>query len=640
MKIFAAVLRLLMICTLALLIAGPLAGVSRAQSPKLQLSSCKFDVGLGEAKHQVDAMCGVMAVPEDWSKLNGKKLDIHLTLLPTTNTDHKALPIFHFEGGPGASAITNFGETWYPSFRGLMQDHDIVLIDQRGAGLSASLQCHESSDQALKDLADPLTDAESQKLALDQLQACLKRLSAVTDPGHYTTQAMADDTDAIRDGLGYDQIDVFGNSYGTTLGQSYLARHGQHVHAMVLDSIVGPWNYAFLDAANNAQASLDKVIALCEADTDCNKAYPDLHGKFKAALDKLNGTHVRMMANSSLTGDAYPVSITRSRLLEAFRQMLYQGALIGSIPQAISQAADGNYTLPAATLVAENELLDISIGLYYSVDCAEDVPFYTDTLIKQYQRGSFYDSDTQYVENTRAICKIWRSGELSANDVSPVKSDRPVLIFSGVFDPITPIAFGEEAKQRLGHSTLAVFPYEAHGPTANSKCAQKMIAAFFAAPDKPVDTSCTAQDVKPIFAGAYTVNLVPYSDPSGKFSANIPENWQPQTGSGPVTFFVSPDKMQLLGLAIVKGGKADEVQQQVINFIEKTYGRVDIEAKLSTFGSTIIVHTLDRPDQVYTGTLIIFPFGNDMHILWEAAPNNIFTTAFSAIAPNILLTLR
>src|SRR5258708_27030999 len=205
----------------------------------------------------------------------------------------------------------------------------------------------------------------------------------------------------------------------------------------------------------------------------------------------------------------------------------------------------------------------VSLGLYYSVHCSESLPFYTAEVLKQVKPGAFYGLGDKNVEQLKAVCKAWRSAELAPEDVAPVKSDRPVLIMVGAFDPITAPAFAQQSHKRLSHSTLALFPYQAHGPIVGSKCAQTITATFLNAPDQPVDTSCTAKDVKPIFLGAYNVDLVPYSDPNGTFSANVPKDWAVQStqSKGPLTFFASPDGAQLLGIGVFKNTKAAAAQK-------------------------------------------------------------------------------
>src|SRR5260221_1267813 len=601
----------------------------RAQSSAtLNLSACQFSVGLGDQQHGVDAQCGTLAVPEDPSKPDGKKIDLHVTVLAATGPNKKPEPIFHFEGGPGGSAIRNFGETFYSAYRLLRQDHDIVLLDQRGTGLSSSLQCTEITDAALDDLAQPETKEDS-KIFTDRLSACLKRLSATTDPAHYTSTILADDTDAVRAALGYDQIDVYGASYGTWLGQIYLGRHGDHVHAMVLDSVGGPWDYYLLDAANNAQASLDKIFALCKADAACDKAYPDLTGTLNKLLESLDKKPADTSGLGTLTGQLYTVLMTKGRFLEALRSMMYQSANISVIPKMISDAAAGDFTLASAQAALEGETApEISLGLYYSVHCSESLPFYTPALIKQYQHGNFFGADDKSADELAAACKSWRSAEVSAADVAPVKSDQPVLIFAGMFDPITSVGFAQSAHERLSHSTLAVFPYQAHGPLVGSKCAQKLATAFFDAPDQAVDSSCTAQDVKPLFAGAVETQFASYADPRGAFSVNIPKGWavQPEKSKTGMTFFENPNGLELLGMGVYMNTNSATAQQSALKSIADAYGPVDVEFSLSLAGVTQLPPSMDRPGQVCTGVLLIRPSGANVQIIWLAAPGNVLQT--------------
>src|SRR5260221_92435 len=299
-----------------LCMAAPLIANAQGIVP---LSPCKFAVGIGQAKQQVDAQCGVVSVPEDYTKPTGKKIDLHFTLLAATGTKKQSTPIFYLEGGPGGSAINGFGENFYSAFSAARQDHDVVLLDQRGTGQpspvqctasqkigwggflceaqlaynnylairSPSLQCTEITDAALADLNQPETKEDSQ-IFLSRMKACLKRLSTTTNPALYTSIVFADDTDALRAALGYDQIDVYGGSYGTWLGQIYLHRHGDHGHGMVLDTVVESCIFYLLAPPKTPQTALQKIFALCQADADCNAFYPDLSGKLKATLDKLN----------------------------------------------------------------------------------------------------------------------------------------------------------------------------------------------------------------------------------------------------------------------------------------------------------------------------------------------------------------
>ncbi|MEP7288829.1 MAG: alpha/beta fold hydrolase [Chloroflexota bacterium] len=626
---------------LSTLLTSPVPSIA-ASTATAALAPCKFDVGLGAAKYQIDAKCAVVPVPEDWSKPDGKKLDIHVTVLAATKSNKQAEPIFYFEGGPGASAITNFGQTFYAAYRSLRESYDVVLIDQRGTGSSSSLQCTEVTDQELADLSKAQDDKEGTAQFIERIKACLTRLSATTDPALYTSKVFADDTDAVRIALGYDKVNVYGSSYGTWLGQIYLGRHGDHIKAIVLDSVAGPWNFYLLDASKNAQASLDKVFALCKADSTCNQIYPDLPSKLKQVLDKLDKEPTKTFGLGTLTLKSYPVTMTRSRFLEVLRSALYLSANISVIPQMVVQAANGDFTLSAAQLTLEAELASqVSLGMYYSVHCSESLPFYTDALIERYKSDSFYGAGVDGDKELAETCKAWRSAELDPADVAPVKSDRPVLILGGALDPITAVAFGQETNQRLTHSTLVVFPYQAHVPLVGSKCAQNITKAFFDAPEKAIDTSCVANDVKPIFAGAYQVELAPYSDPDGAFSVNIPKGWiaQPNKATSPMTFFTSPDGVQLLGIGNFKNMSGAAAEKAAFDIIGKTYGAVDVQIAQSMLFITIVQHGLDRPDQAYIGALLIRSLGADTQVVWQAAPANILQAVLMPVAIPVFTSL-
>jgi pimeloyl-ACP methyl ester carboxylesterase len=635
--------KLVVFVVLGLILLSVVSPISPTAAQKsVELTPCKLSVGIGKAKSEVDAKCGVLQVPEDPGKPDGRKLDIHFTVLPATKSGATGLPIFHFEGGPGGSAISSFGLAWYSAYRLFRENHDVVLIDQRGIGKSASLQCTEVTEKSFEGLAKATTDAEDEKDVTSGFAACLKRLSATNDPAFYTSTIMADDTDAVRAALGYDQINIFGNSYGTWLGQIYLRRHGEHVRAIILDSPVGPWNQPDLVIPRNLKATIDKVFDLCKADVVCNTMYPDLPGQLQKAVDLLKTKPLTAVAPGILTGKTYTVAFTPTRLLTALRFMLYQGSALSLVPQTISSAAQGNLFLAATVLVAANEQLgDVSLGLNYSVVCSELAPFYTEDLIKQYADDNFYGSYQNMAENTRNICKVWRSAELDPADVAPVKSDRPVLILSGALDPATPPSFAEETNKRLANSKLVSFPYQAHAPLAGSKCAQVIAAAFLEAPDKPLDTNCTANDVKPIFMGAYKIDLTQFTDPQGKFTANVPKGWAVQTSqsNGPMTFLASPDGSQLLGIGVFKDMDGATAQKAAFDLIAKTYGPIEVQVTESMLFITVVQHTLDRPTEANTGMLMVRALGKDTMVVWQAGPNNIFQATALAIAPQVFASV-
>ncbi len=69
------------------------------------LSICRFSVGFGSTAYGVDAQCGVLTVAENPALSDGRKIALHVDVLPALDPNANGFPIFHLEGGPGASAI-------------------------------------------------------------------------------------------------------------------------------------------------------------------------------------------------------------------------------------------------------------------------------------------------------------------------------------------------------------------------------------------------------------------------------------------------------------------------------------------------------------------------------------------------------
>jgi hypothetical protein len=318
------------------------------------------------------------------------------------------------------------------------------------------------------------------------------------------------------------------------------------------------------------------------------------------------------------------------RFLSAIRSMLYQGSLLGSVPQAIAQAANGNYTLPATVLIAAAEQ-PISYGMNLSVVCAENVAFYTPELLAAIPKSVFFNrlpNDT-YSE----LCAVWRSAELDASEVTPVSSTVPTLFLVGDFDPITPTAFALATQMRFPNSVLARFPYQGHTILPNSLCAQRLARAFYA-DSRQVDLSCTAQDVPIAFAEAQQLRYETVSTP--RFSARVPAGWR-QTGEAEGMYFFSSDAAvpEFLGIATYRLAGGAALQEAAFKAISARHARLFEQARIAQLGVVITQYTFNTEQEVYLGALITLGLGMQSRAVWYAAPANIFTARFSSIAVEV-----
>jgi pimeloyl-ACP methyl ester carboxylesterase len=102
----------------------------------------------------------------------------------------------------------------------LLRRRDLVFVDQRGTGTSNVLDC------------PTLQRATAQEyIAIAQ---CADQLG----PSYaaYTTAEAAADIDAVRAALGVAKLTLYGDSYGTLLGQAYAVRYPSRLRGLILDS--------------------------------------------------------------------------------------------------------------------------------------------------------------------------------------------------------------------------------------------------------------------------------------------------------------------------------------------------------------------------------------------------------------------
>lgn len=158
-------------------------------------------------------------------------------------------------GGPGGSGLTLsvLGE-FVPNGAG--DYYDWIGFDPRGVGSSVpAVSCDPTYFGFDRPNYVPVTKAiENAWLAKTKGYAkdCAANNGAILD--HLTTVDSARDMDSIRAALGAKQINYYGFSYGTYLGQVYGTLYPQRVRRMVLDSNVDPRNVWY-------QANLDQDIA-------------------------------------------------------------------------------------------------------------------------------------------------------------------------------------------------------------------------------------------------------------------------------------------------------------------------------------------------------------------------------------------
>jgi len=432
-----------------------------------------------------DALCGRVEVFEDRAAASGRRLALRVVVLPALSRDPRPDPLFILAGGPGQAA-TRLVEGLSPLLQRVQELRDVVLVDQRGTGDSAPLDCDVS--EGLRD------EIDAPAVSLETLKACLAGYDA--DPRLYTTPIAVDDLDQVREALGYERIDLWGGSYGTRVGLVALRRHPDRVRAAVLDGVAPTGMRLPLYFARDGERALDLLLGACEERPDCAAAFPDLRRRSRALLEELDRRPRRVEMVHPRTGAALSVRFDREIVASVLRSALYSGEVASLVPLMLDRADRGDYG-PLAAILGMAEGVKLSGGMMLSVLCAEDVPWIDDAEAEAATRDTFLGDVT--VHNMRQACSVWPRGELPPGYRDPVVSDRPVLLLSGELDPVTPPVWAEQAAAHLSASRHVVVPGTGHG-TSTRGCVPERIAEFLERGSaEGIDFDCVRELRRPPF---------------------------------------------------------------------------------------------------------------------------------------------
>lgn len=468
---------------IAAFVLGALLGPSTLDAqPLIDLAPCRIaDL---DGLTSTEARCGGLEVPEDPAEPQGVKIRLAIAVVPAVATRAKPDPLFLIAGGPGQGSIQGYAPL-LGAFSGVRRERDLVLVDQRGTGDSNRLDC-AMPDDALE--GGEIPPAELAALARD----CLPGLPG--RPQFYTTSIAVGDLDAVRAALGYEEVNLFGGSYGTRVAQHYARRFPERTRAVVLDGVVPPALALVPQIAIESQRALERVFDRCAADPACNQRFPELAQQFARLDATLRGGPVSVALADPVTGQRRQVAVTRAHLVTMARMLVYSPGTASLMPLLIHEAATlGNY----GPLAAQAEMLGpelesmIAMGMHHSVVCAEDAPRFAGAVDRQALEATAIGP--QMVEGMEAICTVWPRGPVDADFAEPLDSAVPALLLSGEFDPATPASYGEMAAKGFRNGRHVVVPGQGHGVT-RLPCVQRLLREFIAAGSAvALDDACVAK---------------------------------------------------------------------------------------------------------------------------------------------------
>ena len=463
---------------------------------------------------QQGAFCGTLPRALDPAGVVKGTIPVYFEFYPHTGSGPSTGFLVATEGGPGYPA-TGSRASYLALFEPLRGPKDVLLMDNRGTGLSGAIDCPRLQ-------TDPA-------LTLAALGACGRQLGASAP--FYSTAYATDDLAAVLEALGAGPVDLYGDSYGTFFAQVFAARHGDRLRTLTLDGAYPIVGEGFAWAPNYAPAMRNKFDRSCERSPECRAVPGSSLEHIAPALKELRARPFHARATDAdgrvqaFTANAGALATVMFGAAPAFATLRET--------DAAAQAFAAGDRLPLLRLMAEavsatdsrdptRDPKQMSEGLAAAVMC-QDAPQIFDMRLPPEQRRLARDRalakrraerpDTYApftIDEYRAMpldyafieqCVTWPvadaghpAGEIVPKDT--VFPSIPVLVLSGEFDDVTPMADAAAAAAEFPRARHVIVANGLHVNAlahARSACGADIVRTFI---NDPADDAGAARGAR------------------------------------------------------------------------------------------------------------------------------------------------
>jgi pimeloyl-ACP methyl ester carboxylesterase len=428
-------------------------------------------------------------VPLDRRQPHGQQIGIYFEQYEHSNPGEAGSAILLNFGGPGSGTTTN-RDLAFLLFTPNLDAHDLLLIDDRGRGLSNTIDCEKLQHGTAPPFQHEVAD-------------CADQLGPAA--GWFGTGDIAEDTEAVRTALGYEKLDYFGWSYGGEGVTAYATRFGEHLRSIILDGPQGVPALGAFAVHFNTHAMPRLVTLDCQHSPTCSAD----HGDPTQELERL----IRIIRFQPVEGFGHDASgnLVRVRIDEEFLLNYLLGNPTGSFINtgellAAASALENGDSAPMLRLGAESffplaadfgDPTVFSAGAAAATGCVDlHQAWAWATPIEERQR--------QYAEAVAALpldyfdpfsktaatnlpfnlfgkgCLWWEKPSRSSPVLPPhaIYPNVPTLVLDGDMDVIVPLEETTRVAKLFPVSSFFVVPEAGHGTFLWSTCAASLESDF------------------------------------------------------------------------------------------------------------------------------------------------------------------
>jgi pimeloyl-ACP methyl ester carboxylesterase len=293
---------------------------------------------------------------------------------------------------------------------------------------------------------------------VEAVRRCRDDLARRAALEHYATRDAVMDLEAIRRALGFDQLNLYGISYGARVAAGYAVLFPGRVRSMVMHSPAGftGWpevtRHASLRVIEQAMrgqpaASVDAALRRL---ADSPLQVPFARGS-RTDLMRV-GPRVGAWLLWDLLYD--PMDWDRVQpMIRAFHDRR-PGPVIATALEGFARGESGR-----------------SVGAFIGITCTEDLPARLPAIVADWTSAP--------LEEFAEICEEWPHATLPSWWGRVPPSSIPTLVISGEWDPVTPAVAAAAFAHQMGTAHALVVERAGHGGTW--PCATRAVEKFILA---------------------------------------------------------------------------------------------------------------------------------------------------------------
>ena len=486
----------LSIFMVTLIICQPKSPCAQAFTPSFKVSRKTTH----KIKKEQTFTFGYLEVLENRQSTNSKTIKLPVYIFKSRSQAPQKDPIIYTVGGPGESTMPS---AQYMDYYKYLDDRDFILIEQRGNRYAKPhLDCPEWSQAIYQSNLPGFDEKGADALFAKAAKACRDRLTKKgIDLNGYHTNAIAADINDLVHVLDIEAYNLLTISYSTKIAQVLMRDYPERIRSVVMDSPL-PLEVSYdEESITNLLETVDKLLADCATNEDCNRAFPNLKNRFFDYLSEKTNQPLAVKIENPKDGKLETYYLTGASLIKVFT--LASTNEVVNIPFEINKLLLGDLSTVKEQLsyLFQDPDNGAGKGMRLSVWCAEEHPFNSPAKIEiettKYPQVKGLSPETF----EREICEIWHVQSVSEIENQAVKSDIPVLLISGEYDNVTPVKWAKPMMNNFTNSHHLVFKGWKHTPTTNwsNQCAMQAANDFFNHPDVKPNPECFEQIKSPEF---------------------------------------------------------------------------------------------------------------------------------------------